>query len=74
MTVTVTGGDGGADGVRSSAVSGGGEVTVLAASARGWTSWLVHSASRDGGQSAEEAGLADAASLDAIAPRPGTVP
>jgi hypothetical protein len=67
-------GDGGADGVSSSAVFGAAEVAEPAASALGWTSWLVQAANRDGGQSAEGAGLADAASLDAIAPRPGAVP
>jgi hypothetical protein len=59
-------GDGVGDGVA--------EVTELVAAAVLETSCLVQSTIRDGGQSPEGAGLADAAPLDAVAPRPGDAP
>jgi hypothetical protein len=59
-------GDGVGDGVA--------EVTEPVASAVLETSCLAQSTMRDGGQSPEGAGLADAAPLGAVAPRPGDTP
>jgi hypothetical protein len=63
-------GDGVGDGVADGAV----EVTEPVAVAFLVASCLVQSTMRDGGQSPEGAGLADAAPLDAVEPRPGDAP
>jgi len=64
-------GVGSVDGTTPVAVFGLAEVAVPAVLALGWTSRLVQCSTRDAGQAAEAAGLADdAALLDAIGPRP----
>jgi hypothetical protein len=61
-------GDGVTVGTRSATVFGAVEVTEPPVPTVRWSSWLVRSTMRDGGQSAEGAGLADAAPLDSTAP------
>jgi hypothetical protein len=69
-------GDGGADGMRPAAVFGAVGVTERTAPCAlvEWTSTLVQSTMRDGGQSGEGAGLADAVALGVVVPGPGAAP